>query len=270
MRLINGLAAVLALSVSGCSMAKPAPCFTTRHVVLPDENRVMGRLSGGQSGRELVAAIWKGDVADATRRLRADPRLATVAVQPDPELYSQPDGQYGDLLTFAVARCDKAMVEALLDAGVPANGAEPGSALTLALLSDDPELPELLLSRGASPNPQKLQGGHDVFGSVAAANHVGGVAMLLRHGLDVKYADRFGRSYLDDAIAMNAYAIAEMLAKAGADLRHADRDGFTPAHGLAKPPVKAISAEDSAARERLIARAKADGQPWPPPPPGRR
>ncbi len=269
MRLIGGIAALAALSMSGCSMAKPAPCFSTRQVVLPDPQRVLPRLSGGQAARDLVAAIWAGDREEVRQRLRADPRLASVRVVPDARLDSQPDGQYGDLLTFAVARCDKAMVETLLDTGVPPDGAAPGSALDLALRSDDPELPELLLARGASPDPQR-QGGVNVFNSVAVANHVGAAMLLIRHGVDVKWQDQFGRTHLGDAIDAHAYAIAELLVKAGADLRHRDRDGFTPAHSLASPPAMQLSAADQAARERLIALARADGQGWPPPRPARR
>lgn len=256
----------LPLCLNGCSMAQTPRCFSTRHVVLPDHRLAASRLSGGQAGIDLAEAVWRGDADDARRRIVADPRLANVAVEPDPALTSQPDGQYGDLLTFAVARCDAAMVQTLLDAGVPPDGADRGAALSLALLSDDPVLPEALLAHGASPDPQKA-GGENVFGTVAAANHAAGAMMLLRHGLDVRWADRFGRTHLDAALSMQVYAIAELLVKTGADLRHPDRDGFTPAHALAKPVLAPMSAADAAARDRLIALAKADGGTWPPPRP---
>lgn len=267
MRRLAGLAAMIAISMSGCSMAQGrSSCFTTRHVVLPDPLRVSARLSGGQAGRDLVAAIWSGDEEEVARRLRQDPRLATVRVEPDPALTSQPDGQYGDLLTFAVAGCDAGMVRALLDAGVPPDGGAPGSALALALLSDDPRLPELLLGRGASPDPQKI-GGENLLSAVAAANHPGGAMMLIRHGLDVQWADRFGRTHLANALDLQSYAIGELLVKAGADLRRADRDGFTPAHALAREPLVGLSDGDRDARARLMAMAQADGKGWPPPKP---
>lgn len=250
-------------------MARSGSCFTTRQVVLPDKARALSRLSGGQSGRELADAVWSGNSAEVERRLRDDPRLASVRVEPDPALDSQPDGQYGDLLTFAVARCDSGMVRTLLEAGVPAGGAAPGSALALALLSDDPQLPELLLASGASPDPQK-SGGENLLSSVAAANHPGGAMMLIRHGLDVQWADRFGRTHLANALAMQSYGIAEQLVKAGADLWQADRDGFTPAHALAREPMVSLSAADREARERLVEQAKGAGKGWPPPRPARR
>lgn len=267
MRTMIAVAALLAMT-GGCAVAQTSNCFTTRRVVLPDKAKILSRLSNGQAGRDLAEAIWRGDVASVATQLRADPRLASTRVVPDPSLTSQPDGQYGDLLTFAVARCNRPVVEALLDGGVPADGASVGQALALALLSDDPQLPEALLARGASADPQKA-GGVDVFDQVSAASHIGGVMMLLRHGLDVKWADAFGRTHLDTALMMQNYAIAELLLKAGADLWHADRDGFTPAHQLAAPTLKALSVDDAAARDRMVAAAKAGGRAWPPAPPPR-
>jgi len=255
----------LALALGGCSMAQ-ARCFTQRRVVLPDPSAVMPRLSNGQAGRELAEAVWRGDAQAALTRLRADPRLASTRVVADPALTSQPDGRYGDLLTFAVASCDRSTLAALLKAGLDPNGADRGRPLELALLADDPLLAEILLVAGASPDPQK-GGGVDVFERITGFNHLGAAAMLLRHGLDVRWADEFGRTHLDTALAMQAYRIGEMLLKAGADLRAADRDGFTPAHALVRAPAVSLDAEEATSRTRLIEAAKADGRPWPPVPP---
>ncbi len=239
----------------------PPSCFT-RHpkLAFPDLAKVRARLTNGEVGRRLYDAVVGDDVAAAQHLLRDDPRLATTMVAQSPVA----DGD-GDLLTFAVVACLPEMVAALLDAGLAPDGMQPGLALGFALLCDTPVMAELLLRAGASPDPQK-RGGENVFATVASFGQRGAALMLLRHGLDLGWVDRFGRGHLETAVAMAQFEIAEDLMHAGASAWRVSMGGFMPAQAIAaalphRDPVQ------EAARQRLAAALPHPALPWPPPAP---
>jgi hypothetical protein len=187
--MIRILALMLAVALGGCSVVRAmladSPCFTLRDVVVPKPELVLPNVSNGQAGRDVAAAVFDGKIDEVTAMIKRHNRLLTTTTGYDKTKNSErPTGQYGDLLTFAVSRCDLAIEKQLLDLGMPVNGIDIGGALTLALLADTPETAEPLLQRGASPDPQKL-GGENAMTEITSFNHVGGVVMLLRHGLDV-------------------------------------------------------------------------------------
>jgi hypothetical protein len=252
-------------SSQGCAMATP-PCFSQRPGLnFPQADRVRPNLTHGEAGRRLYDAVVRGDREGAAAQLRADPQLAGLSVRYD-ERGDRPAGQDGDLLTFAVAACDEDMLATLLQAGVPADGAAPGLALSFALLADTPTMAELLLKAGASPDPQK-RGGVNLMREVAAAGQLGAAMMLVRHGLDQQWVDQFGRGHLETALDMDRFQIADVLAAAGAPLWRVSQGNHMPVHNLVEPRTPGDAAED-AAHARLIERARRGGKPWPPPPPG--
>jgi hypothetical protein len=243
-------------------------CFTQREVLLPNRELVLANVTQGQAGQDIAAAVLDGRRDDFAAMVKRNPALLSVEVTYDKTKSSErPDGQYGDLLTFAISRCDFAMEQHLLDLGASVNGAQIGSALSLALLSDIPEMAELLLQRGASPDPQKL-GGENVMEEITAFRQVGGVMMLLRHGADVNWQDEFGYGYLQTAVGMEQFRIAELLIQKGASLWRITGDGGMPVQRLLVPLILENPTEDNA-RLRLLAAAEADakakGLPWPPP-----
>ncbi|SOB86459.1 hypothetical protein SAMN06297144_1564 [Sphingomonas guangdongensis] len=253
------------LSSQGCAMASP-PCFSRKpDLNFPRAERVRPNLTHGEAGRRLYDALVAGDRAGVAAQLRADPRLANLQVRYDTR-GDRPAGQDGDLLTFAVTACDEAMLATLLDAGVPADGAAPGLALSFALLADAPTMAELLLRSGASPDPQK-RGGVNLMREVAAAGQLGATMMLVRHGLDQQWVDRFGRGHLETALDMDRFQVADVLAAAGAPLWRMSQGNHMPVHNLVETPDPGDPAE-AAAHARLIERARRGGRPWPPPPPG--
>jgi hypothetical protein len=261
---------LLALISGGCSIAQDRACYTKRAaVVLPDRNKALANLTNGGSGRAVAEAILDGRIEDARAMLARDPRLLTTIVTHDPRMDRFPDGQYGDLLTFAVARCDAKAVDMLIEAGMSPNGAKSGGALSLALLADAPELAEQLLTLGASPDPQKLPGGQDALKEIMAFSHIGGVMTLLRHGADPRYTDEFGNDRVSDAVGTEQTEIAELLVQKGASLWTVMEDGSMAVHNLMKPPIIFDKPNFNAARERLVAlaqdQAKAANLPWPPP-----
>jgi len=249
---------------SSCS-AGAADCF--HGVTLPDARRVVLTVTNGQAGRDIAEAVLTGHADRARVMLAADPALATthVPVRRYPDF--QPDGEYGDLLTFAVARCDARMLDTLLHAGVAANGAVPGNALDLALQGNRLSDAERLLAAGGSPDPQKTTPGAP-WPLVTAGRKANPEAatLLIRHGADLGWTDSTGTSALQTIVDMDSMRVAEVLIEAGADPWAVGPDGALPAFGIAQP-LRLVSPEEEQARQRLIARLSRPGLPWPPPDP---
>jgi hypothetical protein len=264
----------LILALGGCSVARAiladSPCFTERLVVIPNRELVLANATNGQAGRDIAAAVFDGKIDDVTAMIKRDIRLFNTSVTYDKDKFSErPKGQYGDLLTFAISRCDLAMEKHLLDLGMPVNGIEIGGALTLALLADTPEMAELLLQRGASPDPQKL-GGENAMNEITSFQQVGGVMMLLRHGLDLNWEDEFGYNHLQNALGMEQYRIAELLIEKGANPWRIGTGGRLLAQSFSRLPILDRPVENEA-RLRLLAKTKAEapvkGFDWPLPDP---
>lgn len=265
-RLLMGVAAMLAIGpTGGCMAATETPCFSKRpSVVLPNRNLVLANLTNGASGRALAEAVLDGRIDDARAMLARDPRLINTVVTHDPRTTQPPSGQFGDLLTLAVSRCDGEGVVMLLGAGMPADGIKRGNALSLALLADTPELADLLLRAGASPDPRQA-GDEDPMRSAIAFSHIGAVMTLLRHGADPRRQDRFGIDRVRLALDAEQAEIAELLVDKGGTLWSVATDGSMAVHELLAEPVVFASSEMKAARTRLVERAKQSGLPWPPP-----
>jgi hypothetical protein len=255
-----------ALPLSGCAATMAdRGCFSARpSVLLPDKTRVLTNATNGSAGRDLLDALYGRDVNAVIAKLAADPRLASTQVIYDrAKLDRAPDGQYGDVLTLAVAQCDAQMLAALLAAGLPADGEQRGEALTLALLADTPDMADLLLKAGASPDPQK-NGGRDVLREMIMFGHEPAVSLLIRNGLDVRWVDNFGVSRLQVAVDAEQFRVAELLVDAGASLWSISGTGHMPVHILAQPMIQNNPQQD-AARQRLLQKAQQPGLPWPPP-----
>jgi hypothetical protein len=255
------------LFLEGCAVANDKQCFTARpSVIRPDERIALANLNTGASGRALAEAVFEGDLDLVRQLVSADPKLLSTQVTFDKKMQSAPPGQYGDLLAFAVSRCNGDMATLLLELGMPADGVQRGEALALALLSDSPDIAEMLLNNGASPDPQKT-GGKNVMYELIAFGATGGVQTLLRHKADMQYVDSFGNDHLDTALSMEQFAIAEHLVKGGAHMWRINGAGALSAWTLTKPPVLEPSRDDIAARERLITAAKSGAPTWPAPDP---
>lgn len=263
---LSGFAAALALlSAAGCDKAVSA-CFDEGRVTLPDEQLVLEAVNNGQSGRDIAAAVFAGDIDAVARFARGDPRLLDTHVPPRAYPEFRPDGQFGDLLTFAVARCDRQMVDALLALGAPVNGAVPGAPLDLAIQAGDLDLAEQLLEAGASPDPQKAGG--TIVPMLTAGRHArpDAARLLIRHGADLGWIDATGTTALQTIVDMDSMQVAEVLIEAGADPWAVGAGGALPARGISEP-LQLTSKTEEAARQRLISRLKRPGVPWPPPDP---
>ncbi len=229
----------------------------------PDEALVLKAVNHGQSGRDLAAAVFSGDRNTAARLLADDPALRTTHVPSVTYPNFAPDGQYGDLLTFAVARCDSAMLGTLLDSGVPADGAIPRSALDLAIRSGALDLAERLLTAGAKPDARPGEAIVPMLSAGRTAN-VEAARLLLRHHADPNWRDATHTTILQSVVDMDAMQVAEALIEGGADPWAVSAGGALPARGIYEP-LRLTSAPEEAAQKRLIARLGKSGAPWPPP-----
>lgn len=258
--------ATMALTLGGCAMGASNNCYTKRAVITPNASLVHKNITHGQSGRDIADAIFAGDNARVLAILKADPKVANAEVTYDPALSTErPKGQYGDILTLAVSRCDLGLVADLLDAGLPVNGVQLGQALSTALLADSPEMGELLLRAGADTDPQK-RGGINVMQEVSTFSAVGAAMMLLRHGLDVNWEDEFGDGHLDVAVSMQQFHIAELMIEKGASQWRIGGAGNMAVRSFSAP-LLLVNPENEAARQRLLLKAKmqweAGGLSWP-------
>lgn len=258
-------ALVLAMAIiSGPHAA--SSCFDGMGPVrLPERRLVLQHVGNGETGREIADAVMRGDLEAVTRLARHDPQLlATHIAAPDYPDFA-PDGAYGDLLVFAVARCDAAMLRGLLELGLPPDGVLPGAALDLSIQANTPDFMLILLEAGADPDPQK-RGGAYPLDTAAARRNAAAARLLLEHGADVHWANAFGYTPLHEAVSRDAMEIAELLIDHGADPWRASRVGQLPAYGIAQPLTLRTDA-DAAARDRLIARLRGSAAGWPPPDP---
>lgn len=91
------------------------------------------------------------------------------------------------------------------------------------------------------------------------------VGALLASGVSANDVDDRGQPALVVATETGQFRIALLLTDHGADPWFVDELGFTPAHFTFRSKV-APDSDDGRAREELIARFRAAGCPWPPPP----
>ena len=262
---IAALAAVLGLApVSGsCTMASAnANCFTRSEPALPTAQKVRANLSNGEVGRSIYDAVTDGDIDRVAEIVRANPQaLGTHRILRESERPS--NGNVGDLLTFAVARCDPQMVGALLELGADPDGQPAGLPLTYAVLADDPTMATMLLQAGA--NPDAVSGeGRTPLAEILHYERTDAVRLLARAGADVNRPDAVGATPLESALLFKDYASAKELVQAGANPWQVGTKGRTPAWTMAQ----AVEAGDAPpALAELAAKAREQSAFWPPAPP---
>ncbi len=238
--------------MSGCARAG---CFPS-NVVLPQREAVLAAVDHGQGGREMMDAVFGGDVA-AVERLAARDR----------ELLKASDGKGTDVLVAAMSRCDEPMFRRLLALGAAPDGPkgphgryDPNSAqdqapLILALYAREPVFAHALLEAGATPDALYREA-HKPLEEAVRLRSRGAVRLLLDHKAHPNPPDAVGASPLQFALTASAFAIAEVLLDHGADPFAADVNGGTPANGLVDFDR---DAEDAAAKPRVLARLRAMG-----------
>lgn len=235
-------------------------CFSRSHPTLPRTETIRPFLSNGDSGRQIYDAVIAGDVDEVGRMVRADPRLLTTQrVLQAGERAS--NGNVGGLLTFAVARCDAGMLGALLELGIDPDGVPPGTALTYAVLADEPLMATMLLQAGASPDAH-ADGGSTPLREVLYFERPDAVRLLANAGADVNRSDAVGGTPLEAALMFGDYPSAEELMRAGANPWQVANKGKLPAAMLLTPSG---NPQHETIRERLLAAARKQAPVWPPP-----
>lgn len=243
--------ALLAMT-AGCSTSAAQQCFAPG-TELPTRESVRADASLGQSARDLAIALLDRDLDTARTLLTRDPRLATMRV-----------GKDMDMLTVALASCEPAAVDLLLQAGASADGVVPGVPLTIALRAQDPWFATRLLDAGASPNPRDNPLGPMM--TAIGLGSAGGVRLLLDHRADLGATERTGNNALLTALDMDQFTIAELLVARGADVWAIDSSGGNFGTSVTRPIVSTDPVQASA-QQRLAARLPSIGWPSPPPDP---
>jgi len=121
-------------------------------------------------------------------------------------------------------------------------------ALARAAELGDPGLVEMILARGAAPNPPegKRRPITALHRAVSAKHHVI-VKLLLKHGARVNVQDYNGNTPLHNACSVQwASDMVKLLLKHGADVRATDNRGSTPLHSARDGYVAALLIEKGA------------------------
>jgi len=241
----------LGLLMSGCDGAAASTCFVPE-TRLPKREAVLDRVQG-QSQRQVVEAAFEGDGDRVEAMLRADPALGNVH-----------GGDFGDLLSIAIARCDEALLDRMLARGVDPDGPRESRApLLLALRAKTPAMAERLLKAGARADPRTVKDPRPLDEAILIGS-AGAVRLLLDHGADPNRRGTLGETPLHVALDSHRFRIAELLVERGADPWAADDSGGTLGAAVAKTSLSRDPADDEA-RRRLVDRVRKLGWPWPPP-----
>jgi hypothetical protein len=204
-------------------------------------------------------------VAKVRALAQRDPALLSTHVPPARYPDFRPDGQSGDLLSIAVARCDTAMLDALLAAGASPDGAVPGLPLDTAVAAHDLTAMRALLAAGAHSDPDG-EGAAWPLRTAARVADPAAAKLLIAHKARIDRVDSTGSGALQDAVDMDSMQVAEVLVEAGASPWAVGAGGALPAYGIGQP-LKLTSPAEEAARARLEAKLRASGAPWPAPAP---
>lgn len=241
-----------AILTMGCAPSAPGACFVPG-TELPERAAVLAVPGVGETARMLIDALFAGNAGEARALLVRDPALARLRL-----------GGSADMLSLAVASCQRDIVAAVIAAGASVDGDGKGLPLVLALRARDPWFAERLLKAGARANPP---GAPSVpMRTAIGLNAPGAVAMLLDAGADPNRAERTGTRPLHTALDMERFRIAELLLDRGADPWAIDAGGANLATSVATPMLTKDS-DEAAAQHRLATRVRSLGWPEPAPDP---
>jgi uncharacterized protein len=229
--------------------AAQAACFVGG-TALPNPRAALAAADHGQAGREVMSAVLDGEVATVERLLRADGTLVSTHGGPN-----------GDLLTLAIAQCDKPMVERLLALGASPDGAPGAIPLSLALRAADPWFADRLLKAGAQAG-RREDGAYWPLKAAIGLNALGAVRLLVDHGAPVEAHDASGATPLRLAVEQQNFRIAEFLLSKGANPWSVGGNGETVG-AVIDGPVRPGEPEEQAARPRVVAMLREAGWRFP-------
>ena len=200
------------------------------------------RLWGLIAALAVVLALWAAQLlfleplppqqsrdywrATTPERLRLD--IASGRFQPD-ELSA---GGVGALHWAAAWAHDPALIDALIEAGIPPGGAQAGGdrqPIHLAALNPSPAIIFALAQAGADVHAKDSQELTPLHLAAASNPNPAALAVLLKAGADINASDSFGNTPLHKAVTTDASPlIIDALLEAGADLQAANSLGHRP------------------------------------------
>lgn len=198
--------------------AEPVDAFTREHAAAassPDRNGMTPLHYCASSGLAAHEAVTAAGLRRACEVL--------ISRGADPARRSDIGHARGLPVIHMAAPCNRAVVEALLDAGV-----DPTTGLGSFLWGEPNEVAELLYVRGADVNTTE-EDGVPLLVSRVHWGHTTVVLWLLERGADPNRSDRTGRTALHAAAARgSATRLLEALLARGADPAARNAGGETP------------------------------------------
>ena len=142
---------------------------------------------------------------------------------------------YDALMIAALYYGNSKGIEVLLNAGIPAAPSRKirydASALAHAVMSNDPAMVQLLLSKGANPNHgMRLLGGPSitVLGLASNFDNAANIRLLAKAGVKIEDPDKVGMTSLSyAALGLRTESIKALL-DLGANPKHKDKFGLLP------------------------------------------
>lgn len=146
----------------------------------------------------------------------------------------------------------------LLDRGADPNAivnVQPicDNALTLAAALDKPRYLQELLAHGANPNSPIGTNSETPIFLAEFWEKTNSISILLKHGADINWKDKYGRTVMHEAVDESSFAVALFLFRAGADVTIKNKLNYSPLDHIKKFKDWGIFRDaDQAAYKELI------------------
>jgi ankyrin repeat protein len=187
--------------------------------------------------KNFYMAITRGDLAEVTTALQANPNFVRITAQP---------GSMAPL-HFIGGPGHRPIAERLIAAGADVNARDDSGKTPLMIA--DAEVAELLLAKGATVDLRDNDGRTALhWAALSAIPRRGLIDLLLAHGASVDASDADGQTPLDWAIRGGAIQSIDLLLGHGASIEEKTRGGSTPLL------VAVMSQRDAAVTAHLLDR----------------
>jgi ankyrin repeat protein len=171
------------------------------------------------AGANVNAETDAGETALHRATDRGDEKLVRALLIHGADTSPQPTGFVGTVLHTASGMGEIGIVQALLDAGANPNALGPSqiTPLQIAINEGNDEVVELLLERGALPDPQAQGSPTTALHIAATKGDLAAVRLLLAHSANPDSLNHEGSTPLLEAVAEENTRVAELLLRHGAN-----------------------------------------------------
>ncbi|MGI4800850.1 MAG: ankyrin repeat domain-containing protein [Janthinobacterium lividum] len=243
-RYVPILMGLLAISLTVSIPNQATAAMTTQIFTKPDDFT-------DPAARQFAAHVAAGKVPAALDAAESLPRGVNVIGT---------KGASG--LEIAVEHQDKSMIAALLAAGAEPDGAPGTTPVAMAIRFNDLSIARQLLAAGADPNGFMDQ--NSALQEAALLGATDAIELLLKAGANVNQADELSETAILTTASTDNWATVGQLMDHGASIWPSNRPGVTVAL-LASDSRVLPNHPEGAALQKVVARLRTAGAPWPPP-----